>query len=875
METKDKVTLASANLNGITRNKLVKTLDNFFSENNFFPDFLALQEAKSLVPPEIAGYSVVHSLDNSCHGAVMYLKSNFQFSVLHADHNSQCVRIKGEPVDLVICNAYIPFSLRSSWKDFLGEIFEACATLDNLPILFCTDLNHERSSSAFEDFVFTALCGHQNIVDPPTSPTCRDASSPDHIIGRFVKGKIKILHKKYRTDHNLIWSQFFLPSIPVTKKGQEFYCMNLENCFDLIDKMWEEINIQQISDMSIDANGFFLSLEIAVRTACIRNNLFKLTPSLNNQISSTLAVKLSKVLSKNHNQQTTLKSISSLTNPAGSPFAFAEIDSALAKAENLPIPSDLLASVSRIKKSKEPLIFEFAELWSIISGLNSNKSSGPSFLSAKILKRMPFDGVRCVCMWFSRISQFGYPEFFRIHKAIGTAKSDGSVRPICVIGVIAKCYDICLLNRLEPILSVSLPDNQAAYLRHRRGAEDNLGIVKTLSLLFPDLVIVLTDFSKAFNTVPNLVILNALESLGVDGSLLDAVMDALLSFKICNLQENSYSDFERGVKQGGVSSGLIFTSVMISLTEALDLAPLVKPIFLGGRKLSHLIFADDVVLLTRCQEDAKILSEVVEAWTLDHGMILNKDKCRILPGYKSNNLWYKAVTSAPYLGVTLSYDSEGFRFTRRNSNHFYAYKLRPCVKHIIDIKLFRNLIKIFNSGPYGHTVVSSDVINKARTVGELCDATKKHDKHWLTLVRFFFSISHRELLSLPRVTAELGLSSARFGCSLVAYCDEYRSYILNLPCNSFIRLAYEAGTTFTASLDKAHDFRAEIEFWPTQLTEGSWVLIPKKERNLIAKIVFSIYASENIEYRAKLLSYAANKEYTKIRHLVKLLTKIS
>ena len=872
----NKIILASVNLNGITRTKIVKTLENFQEKNHCFPDILSIQETKTLVPPEIAGYTVIHNLSNNCHGSAVYLKSYFKFSVLHADHNSQCIKIEGKSVDVLICNVYIPFSNRNQWKNFLGEVLEASSNHNNLPLFFCADLNHERPSTAYEDFEFSALSGHKNMLEPPVIKTCRDASAPDHIIGRFVIGKVRVLEKVYRTDHKLLWSQLLLPSDPVIKKGQEFFCRNLDDCSDLIDQMWLDINILDLSNRAIDANGFFLNLELAVRTACIKNNLFQLTPKLNNQISSSISIKLSKVLSKNPNQQTTLKSISAITNPAGSPFSFAEIDSALFKAESLPIPKKLAKPLSRVKKSEQPLIFDFVELWSIISGLNSSKSSGPSFLSAKILKRMPFDGVRCCCLWFSRISQFGYPEFFRVHKAIGTAKSDGSVRPICVIGVIAKCYDICLLNRLEPILSVSLPSNQAAYLRNRRGAEDNLGVVKTLSLLFPDLVIVLTDFSKAFNTVPNVVILNALEIRGVEGTLLDAVMDALLSFKICNLQENKFSDFERGVKQGGVASGLIFTSVMISLTEALDGAHLSKPVFLGGRKLSHLIFADDVILLTRCLEDAKILSDIVEAWTFDHGMILNKSKCRILPGFKSDSkLWYKAVTSAPYLGVTLSYDSEGFRFSRRNSNHYYAYKLRPCVRHIKDINLFKNLIKIFNSGPYGHTVVSSDIVHKARTVAELCENTKNHDKHWLTLVRFYFGIPHRELLSLPRVTAELGLSSARFGCSIVAYFDDYRSYILDLPHDSFIRLAYEAGTTFSASLDKAHDFRKDIEFWPTQFSEGSWVLIPKKERNLIAKIFFSIYASENIEYRAKLLSYAANKEYTRIRHLVRLLTKIS
>ena len=869
-----KLLIASQNLNGVTREKVKKCIEFIFSNHGKFPDIFLCQETKTLCPPIIQGFNVVSNLDQAVHGCCSYIKSNLSYKVEYSDQNSICLLVRSLEGSFLVCNGYNPYSSKENWRDLFGSVFEICLS-KNLPIIFGIDLNFNLDSPEYEDFENTALGGLKNNLDRSQAISCRDVSSPDHLIATHLKGKVYVEKSVSKTDHLMLRCSVTMPSSLLHKNGQSFYCKNISDSPNLISLIWSSIDIESISKKATDANSFFLNLELSLRCLCIEHELFLSSPTISTQISASLRNKLSNSLKRSPHQHNKLKEISSYLNSSGSAFTFFEISEAIQKAEDLPIAAELSRIFSRRCRSFSPLVFSFSEVWSVINSLNTSKSSGPVFLSSSFLKRMPAHGVRLLCSWFSRVSCFGYPDFFRIHKAIAETKSDGSCRPICVLSSVGKVYDILLMNRLEPILVSKLPVNQAAYIKYKRGAEDNLTVVKVLSLLFDDLILVLTDFSKAFNTVPNKTIFEALEKQGVTGTLLDAVFDSLLSFKICDFEAKHFSSFERGVKQGGVTSGIIFTSIMTSMSTELDSIPLLKPVFLGGRKCTHLIFADDVVLLARCLADAKALSKVVEGWSASHGLVLNQSKCKILPGYKSDSLWYSADITAKYLGVKIRHDEKGFSFTRQNTNQFYSFKLRPAIKQISDFSLFRNMIKIFNSGPYAHPIVSSEILSSSRSVSEVCDKTKSRDTHWGPLVKYFFSIPHKTILSHYRVTSELGLASARFGCSLVKYCSDYKSYILLQPNNSFVRLAYEAGTSFSKGLDNSAKFCDDLEFWPRKLETHSWLSCPRRERNLIASVVLSIYASDIGQYRALLYGYAANKEYASIRTLVSQLTRIS
>ena len=167
------------------------------------------------------------------------------------------------------------------------------------------------------------------------------------------------------------------------------------------------------------------------------------------------------------------------------------------------------------------------------------------------------------------------------------------------MGTLCKVYDICLKTRLEDAILHRIPREQTAYQYERRGCEEHIFTSKVLCEQYKEkLIILLTDFSKAFNSVCNFVIHEALKKLEVAPVLVNAVYDATKYFVTVDHDTGAATTHTRGVPQGGTTSGILFLAALFTLTERLNNANLSNPIFVGDQKLTHLLFADDCQLLS-------------------------------------------------------------------------------------------------------------------------------------------------------------------------------------------------------------------------------------------------------------------------------------
>ena len=194
-----------------------------------------------------------------------------------------------------------------------------------------------------------------------------------------------------------------------------------------------------------------------------------------------------------------------------------------------------------------------------------------------------------------------------------------------------KIYDICLKNRLEAYIIPLIPPEQTAYQHERRGCEEHLFTVKTLCELYGEnLIIVLTDFSKAFNSVCNSVIVEALKNLGVNETLLACTFDATRFFVTVDTSSGEISTHARGVPQGGVTSAILFLAALFTLTSQLNSAPLQSPIFVGNVRLNHVLFADDCQILGTNPDDVSLLFAIVQNWSIFYGLPLHVLKCKYL-----------------------------------------------------------------------------------------------------------------------------------------------------------------------------------------------------------------------------------------------------
>ena len=856
------VDLLSININCLSDRKIKSVLEDWKIQFGDFPHVLHVQEPKVLVPLVIPGYSCFHNLQGSQHGVVTYVASTWSSKVVLTEHNFAVIEVCNGAQRLFVVNIYNPHSSKLAWRSRFADVFRFLSRTGDKCII-SGDINFSPGEAEFDEFCFACLGPDDSSISQDSTKTCRGATRPDFVFSLRLQGSAVVGPALRGSDHLPLFVRCALPSREVTSEQPHFYC-TLRSDADIC-QMWNSLDLESLSSKAVCASSFFLSFELAVCSYLAAGGFLKRSPSRSECVNAFIRSSTEAVVNAPLDRGQKLRAISNLVSAGSAAYSFDEIASALGKAESLHLETCLQKRISRSRPSKYPLIFPVKELREIIDSLDPKKSSGPSSLSIRFLKKIPVKDLEIISNWLCFASQFGYPQSFRLAKVFGVSKADGSPRPICVGSCLAKLYDCALLARISPILTPQLPRSQCAYLQGRRGCEEHLFSLCVLSEIHKDLVLVFNDFSKAFNALPNCVIVDALISCGISGTLLDAVVDALVSFRICSYDARNFVDFNRGVKQGGTCSGLIFCVALISLSRELDHAQIERPILVGAIFVTGLLFADDLVLCALSLRDGKVLSTIVENWSVAHGLVLNKDKCRILCGYKSKSLWYKAVLTYRYLGVNLTYKDSQLTLSRSDSNSYFAHKVSPAVRVLNDPRVFKSVVMTFNSGLYPQALCHLNLLASATCPYDVVNNFKSKDKHWEILVSNFFRFERGVRVSIPRVTCELGLAAARFGPALLKSASDLFHYFSTLDSDCIAYRYFEAGSVATSALENAARLHQQLALSCVKLDSNSWLFIPKKERNLVARVFLSVRASSLASHKSDILSLIHSKEFSKLR----------
>ena len=172
--------------------------------------------------------------------------------------------------------------------------------------------------------------------------------------------------------------------------------------------------------------------------------------------------------------------------------------------------------------------------------------------------------------------------------------------------------------------------------------------------------VLIMDFSKAFDKVGHQRLLRKLDYYGVRGKNLKWIQNFLHRRSqrvVLEGKKSSTIDVESGVPQGSVLGPCLFLFYINDLPNGL--ASKVR------------LFADDAISYMtidnqqdahNLQQDLNRIGEWAKKWT----MVLNTDKCKVITisrkrnkiqhVYHLNNTPLEAVTSAKYLGVTITSD---------------------------------------------------------------------------------------------------------------------------------------------------------------------------------------------------------------------------
>ena len=255
-------------------------------------------------------------------------------------------------------------------------------------------------------------------------------------------------------------------------------------------------------------------------------------------------------------------------------------------------------------------------------------------------------------------------------------------RPISLCNVSYKVITKIITNRLKPLMEHLVSPTQVSFVPGRQ-SRDNIIIMQEVihSMRSKDgkkgLMAIKIDFEKAYDRLKWSFIADTLSDIGVPESLKSVIMKCISTPSLRILWNGEALESfipERGVRQGDPISPYLFVLCMERLSHIIEVAVgqrMWKPIRLsrGGPPLSHLAFADDLVLLSEASMDqADIISSCIDLFCESSGQKVNSDKTRI---YFSDNVcsqvreqissslgFQRTADLGKYLGVPLFHKRE-------------------------------------------------------------------------------------------------------------------------------------------------------------------------------------------------------------------------
>ena len=302
-----------------------------------------------------------------------------------------------------------------------------------------------------------------------------------------------------------------------------------------------------------------------------------------------------------------------------------------------------------------------------------------------------------------------------IHKK-GSIYETSNYRGICVNSVIAKLFSNVLNNRLMTFIKGRklLNDAQIGFIRNAR-TSDHMFILRTLRDKYANspkkkLYLAFIDFKSAYDSIWRDALLYKIKKDGIDGLFYKIIRNMYSETKIqikCNNKLSVPIMVKKGVKQGDSLSCILFNMFLNDLTKIFNYE--CEPVEIGERKVNHLLYADDLVLISQSKDGLQRCLNNLNTYCKTWRLTVNLDKSKVMIMSKSGRLdkneFYfnetrlENVQRYTYLGITFS-ASGSFTSAQHNltlKGIKAICKLKKSLQHVnfnprLGLKLFDQLI---------------------------------------------------------------------------------------------------------------------------------------------------------------------------------------
>ncbi len=195
---------------------------------------------------------------------------------------------------------------------------------------------------------------------------------------------------------------------------------------------------------------------------------------------------------------------------------------------------------------------------------------------------------------------------------------------------ISKLYSAFINKRLSNYLETSdlLAEEQNGF-RKNRSCEEHVftlnSIIRNNSKVFTAFI----DLKKAFDFVDRDMLLYKLLINGVDGNVYNSIKSIYSSSTSCIRINNKLTDWfdcKTGVKQGDNLSPTLFSVFINDLVS--DINGLDLGMDVGDSKLSILMYADDIVLMSDSEINLQRMLDTLHEWCKKWRVLINTNKSK-------------------------------------------------------------------------------------------------------------------------------------------------------------------------------------------------------------------------------------------------------
>ena len=337
---------------------------------------------------------------------------------------------------------------------------------------------------------------------------------------------------------------------------------------------------------------------------------------------------------------TFFKELYTLSSPLSSNLRSTLLCEATKENDRLTLNMD--SSLTRLNKE-----ITLQELLATRKGLSNGKSTSLDLISNEMLKNLDNNFIQLLLKLFNACLQHGiYPWTTSTITPIpkgGDPYNPDNYRAIALGSCIGKLFSSILLQRINDFRSHCCPDepNQLGFKKYAQ-TSDHILTLKTIidkhtKTPRAKLYTCFVDFRKAFDSVAREALLYKVAKMGLGGNIFRTLKNMYENTSARIKLINKLSDhiiLKNGVEQGHPLSPELFKIFSHDLSVSLNSVTTGIPV-LNECLVSHLFWADDLVLLALDEKSLQHLVNILSIYCTDWGLTINPKKTKILIFNKS------------------------------------------------------------------------------------------------------------------------------------------------------------------------------------------------------------------------------------------------